>query len=812
MASRSDAMDSKGIGASVAPQGGRRFLTGTRQLHRRHQPARPALRRVPALARTRTRAIRSIDTDAGEGRARRARRLHRRRHGRRRARRHALRLADHTARTARRWTSRRIRCSRRQGAPRRRSGRGGRSPRPRQQAKDAAELVESTTTTLPAVAHRRTTRSQPGAPLVHDEAPGNVCYDWHIGDKAAVDAAFAKAAHVVKLELHQQPARSRTRWSRAPPSATTTASTGDYTLYTTSQNPHVDRLLMGAFVLQHARSTSCASSRPTSAAASARRSTTTPRRRSSPGPRGKLGRPVKWTAERSESFLSDAHGRDHVTHAELALDEDGKFLGAARQHARPTWAPTCRPSRRRSRPTSTRRCSPAPYKTPAIYAEVKAVFTNTVPVDAYRGAGRPEATLPARAAGRQGRARDRASTGSRSGGSNFIPTDAVPVPDAGGAAVRQRRLPDDARHGAARRPTTPASRRARRSRDSAASCAASASRPTSRPAASRRRPWSARSARAPACTRSAKVRVHPTGSVTVFTGTHSHGQGHETTFAQLVVDQLGVPLDSVEVVHGDTDQDPVRHGHLRLALAWPSAARRWSRRWTRSSPRARRSPPICWRRAVDDIEFKDGKFTRRRHRPREDASARSRFAAYVPHNYPIEELEPGLDETAFYDPKNFTFPGGCHICEVEIDPRDRRRRGRGLHRRRRCRPGHQPDDRRGPGARRRRAGHRPGAAGERGLRRRRAAADRLVHGLHACRAPTTCRTFKVGNRDTRCARTTRSASKGCGEVGAIGVAAGGDQRGGRRAARLGVRHIDMPATPEKIWSIIQAGRPRMAAE
>ena len=230
------------------------------------------------------------------------------------------------------------------------------------------------------------------------------------------------------------------------------------------------------------------------------------------------------------------------------------------------------------------------YKTPVIYCEVKAVFTNTVPVDAYRGAGRPEATFLLERLVDVGRARHRHRS-RRAAAAELHPGRRLPVPDAGGAAIRQRRLPDDAGCRAEGRPTGPASRRAARRRRRAASCAASAFPPISRPAASRRRPWSVRSARAPGCTKCANIRVHPTGSVTVFTGTHSHGQGHETTLAQLVVDQLGVPLDQVEVVHGDTGEDPVRHGHLWQPQPRGRRHRRWSRRWTRSSPRARRSPP-----------------------------------------------------------------------------------------------------------------------------------------------------------------------------------------------------------------------------
>ncbi len=170
--------------------------------------------------------------------------------------------------------------------------------------------------------------------------------------------------------------------------------------------------------------------------------------------------------------------------------------------------------------------------------------------------------------------------------------------------------------------------------------------------------------------------------------------------------------------------------------------------------------------SVDDIEFKDGKFTVA-GTDRSKTLGEISLAAYVPHNYPIEELEPGLDETAFYDPKNFTFPGGCHICEVEIDPDTGVVQVVQFRRGRRCRPGHQPDDRRGPGAGRRRPGHRPGAAGKRRLRQAAASCCPARSWTTPCRAPTTCRTSRSSTENTMCTHNPLG-SKGCGEVGAIG--------------------------------------------
>src|SRR5256884_6188948 len=254
------------------------------------------------------------------------------------------------------------------------------------QARDAAELIEVDYEVLPAVVDPVKAR---GAPAIHEAAPDNTCYVWALGDKNAVDAAFAKAAHVTKLDVVNnrlvpnaiEPRSANAQYARA---------SGDYTLYVSSQNPHVERLLMTAFVLglpEHKV------------------------RVVAPDVGGGFGskiylyaedvvvawaakqvnRPVKWTAERSESFMSDAHGRDHVTRAELALDREGKFLGmrvtttAAMGAYLSTFA-SCIPTILYATLLA------GQYTTPVIYCEVTAVFTNTAPVDAYRGAGRPEAT------------------------------------------------------------------------------------------------------------------------------------------------------------------------------------------------------------------------------------------------------------------------------------------------------------------------------------------------------------------------------------------------------------------------------------
>jgi len=258
----------------------------------------------------------------------------------------------------------------------------------RDQAKDAAELIEVDYEVLPAVVNPADAL-KPGAPQIHDEAPGNKCYTWAIGDKAAVDAAFAKAAHVTKIDIVNNRLIPNAIEPRAAV-ATYGRSEEAYTLYVTSQNPHVERLLMTAFVLglpEHKVRVIA----PDVGGGFGSKIYLYAEETAMVWASKRVNRPIKWACERSESFVSDAHGRDHVTHAELALDQDGKFLAlrvntiAAMGAYLSTFA-SCIPTILYATLLA------GQYTTPAIYCEVIASFTNTAPVDAYRGAGRPEAT------------------------------------------------------------------------------------------------------------------------------------------------------------------------------------------------------------------------------------------------------------------------------------------------------------------------------------------------------------------------------------------------------------------------------------
>jgi carbon-monoxide dehydrogenase large subunit len=527
-------------------------------------------------------------------------------------------------------------------------------------ARDASELVAVDFEELPAVADIAAA-SADGAPLVWDAAQGNVCFDWEIGDAAATDAAFKKATQVASIDVVNNRLIANAMEPRAA-IGDYDSGKDEYTLYTTSQNPHVIRLLMGAFVMgipEHKLRVIA----PDVGGGFGSKIFHYAEEAIVTWASKKVDRPVKWTAERSESYLSDAHGRDHVTHAELAMDDKGTFLGL-RVSTRAnlgaylsTFAPSV--------PTYLYATLLAgTYRTPAIYAEVKGMFTNTVPVDAYRGAGRPEASyllerLVDRAAKVAGL--DPVEIRRR----NFIRVDEFPYQtpvalqyDTGDyQATIDKALEISAYADFAQRKKEAASRGKLRGIGLSTYIEACGIAPSNVAGA-----LGARAGLYEAGT----VRVNPTGSVTVLTGSHSHGQGHETTFAQLVTEALGVDFDNVEIVHGDTGKVPFgmgTYGSRSAAVGGVALMNALEKIKTKS----RKIAAHLLEASEEDIEFTDGKL-KVAGTDRSVAFGEVAMAAYVPHNYPLETLEPGLEETAFYDPKNFTFPAGCHICEVEIDP------------------------------------------------------------------------------------------------------------------------------------------------
>lgn len=528
------------------------------------------------------------------------------------------------------------------------------------EAKDAAELVEVDYDELDAVVTGPDAIAE-GAPQVWPEAPGNVCYDWELGDSAAVDAAFEKAAHVTSIDL----VNNRLIPNAMEPRAAIgeyNAAEDSHTLYTTTQNPHVIRLLMAAFVL-HLPEHKLRVVAPDVGGGFGSKIFHYAEEAIVVWASKKIRRPIKWTAERSDSFISDAHGRDHVTHAELALDENGKFLALRVKTIANMGAYLSTFSS--AVPTILHATLLAGvYTTPAIHASIKAVFTNTVPVDAYRGAGRPEAsyvlerlvTLAGKELGL-----DQVEIRRR----NYIQPDAYPYDtpvalqyDSGNYEVtldKALKLSDYA--GFEKRREESAAKGMLRGIGLSTYIEACGIAPSN--------VAGALGARA-GLFESAQVRVHPTGSVTVFTGSHSHGQGHETTFAQIVSDTLGIPMENIVISHGDTDKVAFgmgTYGSRSLAVGGTAIMNALQKIIDKGKKIAAHQLEA----SADDIEFKDGQFTVA-GTDRSKAFGEIAFAAYVPHDYPLDELEPGLDETAFYDPKNFTFPAGTYVCEIEIDP------------------------------------------------------------------------------------------------------------------------------------------------
>ncbi len=527
------------------------------------------------------------------------------------------------------------------------------------QAKAAAELIEVDYDVLPAVVDMKAAAG--GGTLVHDDIGTNVCYDWVIGEEGDVDAALAGSAHVTEIDIVNNRLIANAMEPRAAVSDFDRA-TGEYTLYTTTQNPHVIRLLMGAFVLsipEHKLRIVA----PDVGGGFGSKIFHYAEEAILTWAAGKLARPIKWTAERSESFMTDAQGRDHVTTPKLGLDANGKFTALkvetmANMGAYLSTFASSVPTYLYA--TLLAGC----YTTPVIFANVKAIFTNTVPVDAYRGAGRPEATyLLERIVNKAAKEMNLDPVEIRT--RNFIPSDAFPYQtpvalqyDSGDYMATLKRAQElhDTAGFAARRAEAEA-RGKKLGLGYSTYLEACGIAPSA--------VAGALGARA-GLYESAEVRVHPTGSVTIFTGTHSHGQGHETTFAQLVSERLGVPLENIEISHGDTNRVQFgmgTYGSRSLAVGGVAL----DKALDKIEAKAKKIAAHILEASTEDLEFNDGNFTVA-GTDKAMAFGEVALAAYVPHNYPIDEIEPGLDEQAFYDPANFTYPGGCHICEVEIDP------------------------------------------------------------------------------------------------------------------------------------------------
>jgi aerobic carbon-monoxide dehydrogenase large subunit len=528
--------------------------------------------------------------------------------------------------------------------------------RTRSQARDAADAVSVDWQELPAVVDPAKAIAA-GAPQIHPEAPGNLIYDWELGDKAATDAAFAKAKHVTKIDILNNRLIPNAMEPRAALGVYDPAEE-HYTLWTTSQNPHVARLVLSAFY-NVAPEHKLRVIAPDVGGGFGSKIYIYPEEIVCLWASKKSGVPVKWAADRTESFLADAHGRDHVTHAELALDADNKMIGlkvdtianfggymSLFSSAVPTYLYATLLS--------------GQYVIPAIHANVRAVYTNTSPVDAYRGAGRPEATFVVERIVETA-ARELGVSPAELRRKNFITTFPYQTPvimtyDAGGyeaSLEAAMKAADYANIG--KRKAEAASRGKLRGIGMACyieACGIAPSQAVGSLGAG------------VGLWESAEIRVNPIGTIEVLTGAHSHGQGHETSFAQIVSGRFGLPIENIQIVHGDSDKVQFGMGTYgsRTAVGMTAIVKALDK----VEAKVKKLAAHLMEAAEGDIEIVNGEVT--------VAGTDKKLpwfqvclAAYTAHNLPAG-MEPGLKEGAFFDPTNFTFPAGCYICEVEIDP------------------------------------------------------------------------------------------------------------------------------------------------
>jgi carbon-monoxide dehydrogenase large subunit len=526
------------------------------------------------------------------------------------------------------------------------------------QAKDAAEKVNIDYEVLPPVIDPAQTQAS-GAPQIHEVAPRNTIYQWQLGDGKAVEAAFKSARHVTRLDI----LNNRLVPNAIEPRAAIgeyDAGNASFTLWNTTQNPHVARLVISAFVGMAPEHKLRVIAHDVGGGFGSK-IFIYPEEVVALWASKRVGRPVKWVADRTEAFLCDAHGRDHVTHAEMAFGEDGRILALkvktiANLGAYMSTFSSSIPTYLYATLLS------GQYEIPAIHCEVDAVYTNTVPIDAYRGAGRPEATFVVERLTEVG-AREMGIDPAELRRRNFIrsfphQTPVIMAYDAGdyhGSLDKALEIADI--RGFAARKRASAEHGRLRGLGFSTYIEACGLAPS-------------QAAGSLGCGvglwESAEVRVNPTGSVEVLTGSHAHGQGHETTFAQVVAERLGIPIENVSVIHGDTDKVQFGMGTYgsRSGAVGISAL---VKALDKIEAKAKKVAAHLLEAAEGDIRLADGRFTVA-GTDKSLAFGEVALGAYVAHKFSGQELEPGLKEGAFYDPVNFTFPAGCHVCEVEVDP------------------------------------------------------------------------------------------------------------------------------------------------
>ncbi|MGF6159262.1 carbon-monoxide dehydrogenase large subunit [Ensifer sp. KUDG1] len=525
------------------------------------------------------------------------------------------------------------------------------------EARDAAEAVVVEYQEL-AVVIDASKALEAGQPQLHPEAPNNLIFDWQIGDEAATDKALGAAAHVTEITIHNNRLSPNPMEPRA---ALGIYDAGDdhYTCYTTSQNPHVARLVMSAFY-NVAPENKLRVIAPDVGGGFGSKIYIYPEEIVCLWASKRTGVPVKWTSDRTEAFLTDAHGRDHVSKVKMAFDANNRIIGlkvdtVANLGAYMSLFSSAVPTYLYATLLS------GQYDIPAIHANVRTVYTNTAPVDAYRGAGRPEATYLLERT-METAARELGVSPAELRRVNFIRSFPHQTPvimnyDAGDYdASLEAAMKAADWNGFAARKEEAAGRGMNRGIGMSCYIEACGIAPSAAVGSL---------GAGVGLWESAEVRVNAVGTIEVLTGSHSHGQGHETTFAQLVADRFGVPLDSVNIVHGDTDKVQMGMGTYgsRSGAVGMSAV---VKALDKVEAKAKKIAAHLMEADESDIVIENGEL-KVAGTDKAVPWFQMALAAYTAHNLPAG-MEPGLKEGAFYDPANFTFPAGCYICEVEVDP------------------------------------------------------------------------------------------------------------------------------------------------
>ena len=665
-----------------------------------------------------------------------------------------------------------------------------------EQAKNAAEAIEVDYDVLPALVSVADAAKKAGGVTLHDAAPDNQCYKWALGDKAQVDAVFAKAAHVTKLDLVNNRLIPNAMEPRVAIGSYNRANE-EYTLYVANQNPHVERLLMTAFVLglpEHKVRVIA----PDVGGGFGSKIFLYAEDVALTWAAKQLNRSIKWTGERSECLpVRRARPRPR----EPCRDGDGQgrqVPRAARAHRRqPGRLPVDLLDRGADHPL--RHAAGGPVHHAADLRRGRCLVHQHRAGRCLPRRGPARGDLPAGAPGLALRLGNEPGPGRDPQAQLHHP---VPLPDAGRAAVRHGRLPRLHGQGEGRWPRWPASRERKKATEAKGklrgigyssyieACGIAPSNIAG-----------ALGARA-GLFECGEIRVHPTGSVTVFTGSHSHGQGHETTFAQVVAARLGIPVENVDVVHGDTGRVPFgmgTYGSRSISVGGAAIMKALDKIETK----AKKIAAHLMEASDADVEFANGEFTVK-GTDKKIPFGQVALTAYVPHNYPLDKLEPGLNETAFYDPTNFTFPGGTYICEVEVDKET----------------GEVKIDR-------------FTAVDDFGTIINPMIVEGQVHGgivqgmgqalMENCvydkesgqlltgsfmdYAMPRADDFPMFKLDTTCTPCTHNplGTKGCGEAGAIGSPPALINAVLDALAPLGVKDFDMPASPHRVWEAIQKG-------